>query len=153
MKRVLFALTALLLTCVPALAVAACNVTASVAFGPFNPLPGQQALSIGTVSVTCTGNVGDSASYTISISSGFGSFAARKMVSGSKSLVYNLYTDSGHTQVWGDGTGGTTTVSGIITLSSSSGTNTYSVSSLIAGGQNTAPAGTYSDSLSVTITY
>src|ERR1700676_3822335 len=94
--------------------------TSGVAFGAFNPLPGQSADTNGTIAVTCTGAVSDTASYTIMITSGMGSYYARKMVAGSVSLIYNLYKDSGCTQVWGDGPGSTSTVRDSVTLSSTS---------------------------------
>jgi spore coat protein U-like protein len=133
---------------------AVCTVsTSGVAFGSFNPLPGLSADTNGTIAVTCTGAVSDTATYTITITSGIGSFWARKMVAGSDSLTYNLYRDSGCTQVWGDGTADTSTVSASITLTSTSLTTNYVVYSRIVGGQRTVKAAAYSDNLLVTITY
>ena len=148
-------IAALLLACAVATAGnAVCTVSASgVAFGSFNPLPGLSADTNGTIAVTCSGAVSDTASYTITITSGMGSFSARKMVAGGDSLTYNLYRDSGCTQVWGDGTGSTSTVSASVTLTSSSLTTNYVVYSRIAGGQRTVKASAYSDNLLVTITY
>ena len=154
MKRAVLVFAALLLASVAGQAAATCSVTASLAFGSFNPLPGQLADTAGTISVTCTGNVNDSATYTIAIDAGLGSFAERKMVFGSNFLTYNLYRDSGCTQVWGDGiTGSTYAVADSMTLSSSSNTKNYVVYGRIASGQNTASAGNYGDSLVVTLTY
>lgn len=133
---------------------AVCTVaTSGVAFGSFNPLTGQSADTNGTIAVTCNGAPGDTATYTITIGSGLGSFSARKMLAGSDGLTYNLYKDSACSQVWGDGSGGTSTVSDSVTLTASSLTTNYVVYSRIAGGQRSAKAHTYSDSLLVTITY
>ena len=156
MKRVILSLAVMLLAI--AGAQAACIVstvsTSAVAFGSFNPLAGQSADTTGTISVTCTGVALTTASYTITIASGLGSFAARKMVSGSDNLTYNLYKDSAFTQVWGDGSGSTFTVSASVTIPLSlSITTNYVVYSRIASGQNTAKAHTYADSLLVTVTY
>src|ERR1700733_9255109 len=75
-----------------------CTVsTSGVAFGVFNPLAGQSADTNGTIAVTCRGAVSEKASYTITITSGLGSFSARKMLAGGNSLAYNLYRDSGCT--------------------------------------------------------
>lgn len=154
MNRALFSFAAFLVAGVGAQAAAVCTVsTSGVAFGSFNPLPGQSADTNGTISVTCTGMAGDSATYTITINQGLGSFAARRMVSGANGLVYNLYKDSGCSQVWGDGSGGTSVVSDSVTLTSSSLTTNYVVYSRIASGQNTARANTYNDNLLVTLTY
>jgi spore coat protein U-like protein len=154
MKRVILSLVAMLLASTGAQAAAVCTVsTSGVAFGSFNPLAGQSADTTGTISVTCTGTAGDSASYTVTINSGLGSFGSRKMYSGSDSLTYNLYKDSGCTQVWGDGSASTVSLSGSVTLTSSSATNNYVVYSRIASGQRAAKAHTYSDSLLVTVNY
>jgi spore coat protein U-like protein len=131
-----------------------CTVaTSGVAFGSYNPLPGASADTNATISVTCSGAAGDTAAYTITITAGLGSFSARKMVSGGDNLTYNLYKDSGCTQVWGDGSGGTSTISDSVTLISSSLTTNYVVYSRIAGGQRSAKAKTYSDSLLVTAVF
>jgi len=92
-------------------------------------------------------------SATIAITSGLGSFSARKMTAGSDSLTYNLYKDSTCTQVWGDGTGSTFTVSDSVTLTSTSVTTNYVVYSRIAAAQRGAKVNAYSDNLLVTVTY
>jgi spore coat protein U-like protein len=154
MKRILFSLAAMVLAIAGAQAAVCTVATSGVAFGSFNPLTGQSADTTGTVSVTCTGLPLTTANYTMTIASGLGSFTARKMVSGSDNLTYNLYKDSAFTQVWGDGSGSTFTVSDSVTIPLSlSITKNYVVYSRIASGQNTAKAGTYSDNLLVTITY
>ena len=133
---------------------AVCTVAVSgVAFGSFNPLSGQSASTNGTIAITCSGAASDTANYTITITAGLGSFSARKLVAGADTLSYNLYRDSGCTQVWGDGTAGTSTVSDSVTLTSTSVTTNYVVYSRIAGGQRMAKVNTYSDNLLVTLTY
>jgi spore coat protein U-like protein len=133
---------------------AVCTVsTSGVAFGSYNPLPGASANTNGTIAVTCSGAAGDAAAYTVTITAGLGSFSARKMLAGVDGLTYNLYKDSGCTQVWGDGSGGTSIVSDSVTLTSSSLTTNYVVYSRIAGGQRAAKANMYSDSLVVSVTY
>src|ERR1019366_5575678 len=99
MKRGILSFAAMLLAAVGAQGTPTCTVSASLAFGSFNPLPGTSANTTGTISVTCMGTVGDTANYTMTITSGLGSFSARKMVSGSHGVTYNLYRDSGCSQV------------------------------------------------------
>ena len=133
---------------------AVCTVSVSgVAFGSFNPFSGQSASTNGTIAVTCSGAASDTASYTITITSGLGSFSTRQLVAGGDTLTYNLYKDSGCTQVWGDGTAGTSTVSDSVTLTSTSVTTNYVVYSRIAAAQRGAKVNAYSDHLLVTITY
>jgi len=153
MKRVILLLATMLVAVTSAQAqLTTCTVsTSGVAFSPYNPLPGQSADTTGIISVTCSG-VG-MANYTVTINSGLGSFSGRKMFAGSHSLTYNLYKDSGFTQVWGDGTAGTVTVTGSTTVVVFPVTTNYVVYSRIAGGQNTAKVGAYADSLMVRVTY
>ncbi len=69
------------------------------------------------------------------------------MTNGTNTLQYNLYTTSGHTNVWGDGTGSTRTVGGNGTSSS-----TQTIYGNIPAGQDVS-AGTYSDSITLTISF
>lgn len=113
-----------------------------VNFGGYDFMSSQNLDSVGHVTVTCD----VSSSFSISLSTGLGSYASRTMQNGAHQLSYNLYTDPAHTMVWGDGTGGSVLVSG-------SGT---SVDEVVYG---SAPAGqnpylgTYSDAITVTLTF
>ncbi len=69
------------------------------------------------------------------------------MAKGADRLNYNLYTNSSHTIVWGDGTGVTVTVSG------NAATASHTVYGRIAGSQNAARLGAYTDSITVTVTF
>lgn len=68
-------------------------------------------------------------------------------------LNYNLYADGAHTLIWGDGTGGTSTVSDSYTLPASSSTRDYTVYGRISGAQSSAVAGNYLDTVLITVTY
>ncbi|HEV2271322.1 MAG TPA: spore coat U domain-containing protein [Steroidobacteraceae bacterium] len=122
---------------------AACSVTVvNVGFGGYDVFQQQDTETTGSVNVTCD----SSASYAISLSAGFGTFAARAMSNGSQQLDYNLFTDPQRLTIWGDGTSGTVTVS-------ATGTGgTYTVYGMIPALQN-VPAGSYSDTITVTVTY
>ncbi len=76
------------------------------------------------------------------------------MLSGANRLDYNIYFDAALTQIRGDGTGGSLTGSGTLTVSRFNRTD--STSSVIYGripaGQNAMP-GTYADTIVVTVTY
>lgn len=130
-----------------------CSVSATaLSFGPYDPTSATPRDSTGTVTVTCT-VFGLSASWDILLSTGSsGSFAPRRLFSGGNSLQYNVYTNAGRTQVWGDGTGGTAKVSDsqFILL----GTNQFSYTTYgrIPALQDRAP-GTYTDSITVTVNY
>ncbi len=102
-----------------------------------------------TLSVQCT----NTTPYAVSLNAGSNAggasnFSARAMKSGTRSLPYQLYVDVGHSSVWGDGTASSAT---------SSGTGTGNVQSLSIYGRlpslaNVVP-GSYSDTVTVTITY
>lgn len=103
-----------------------------------------------SVTISCVG--GDSSStvppVSISLGTGSGSFAKRAMTSGSSSLNYQIYTSASLAVVWGDGTGGSSPVTG-----------GGSSSSQIFTGYGEVPArqwvipGAYTDTLTVTVSY
>lgn len=126
------------------LAAATCGLNVQgVNFGSYDFQSSQNLDSVGHITVTCD----VSASYTIALSPGLtGSFASRIMQNGSHQLTYNLYTDPAHVSIWGDGTGGSTTVGG-------SGTSVdYTVYGSVPAGQNPY-VGSYSDAVTVTLTF
>jgi len=133
----------------PALA-ASCTVsTGGVAFGIYNTLGSQPDDSSGNITVSCTGTAGEVVNVTLSTATN-----TRNLQSGGRALVYQLYVDVGRTQVWGDGTSGTATITGSITVGSN-GTvlQSYYVYGRVAGGQSGAAAGSYSDTLLVTLSW
>ncbi|WP_194270556.1 Csu type fimbrial protein [Glaciimonas soli] len=130
-----------------------CSVAATgISFGPYAS-PGTTGITNpgGNVAVTCNG-LGLLVSYTITLSAGNGTFANRLLKLGSNTITYNVYSNSTYTQIWGDGTSGTSTISDSYILSLGSVVRNYPAYGSIPGGQN-KPAGTYSDTLTVTITY
>lgn len=162
MTRYLILLLAGLLSLVvaPGRAEAACNglgcsctVTATaVSFGNYNPIAATTNDATGTVQVTCTMVVALGGSYTIDLSAGSsGNAAQRTLKQGASSLNYNLYTDAGRSTVWGDGTGGSSHVSPTFTalLFVQQSATIYG---RIPAGQNVA-AGSYGDTITVTVTY
>jgi spore coat protein U-like protein len=99
-----------------------------------------------TISVQCANGI----SYNVGLDGGLNSgnnINARKMVMGTNSVAYQLYRDSSRTQVWGN-TVNTDTVQG---------TGNGSIQSLTVYGnvpvQTTPPAGTYQDTVVVSVTY
>lgn len=120
-----------------------CNVSSSgVSFGSYDPFSNQSLDTTGNVNVSCD----VSASYSIALSQGGGSYASRAMTSGGHLLYYNLYTDATRTIVWGDGTASTATIS-------SSGTiGNHTVYGRIPARQN-ANVGAYNDVITMTLTF
>ena len=130
---------------------AAVNCTVNVPavnFGTYDTRSSDSSAT--TVTIDCTGlGPTKSVSYTLTASSGPGSYSNRQMVSGSQAISYNLYTNSAHSAIWGDGTSGTATYSGTVTNASPSATVT--VYGLINSGQNVAPGG-YGTTAPITVT-
>lgn len=125
-----------------------CTVsTVPVAFGSYVPSLGTPTDGVGTININCDKAP---ASNPISISAGrSGSFTSRTMSNGKSNLSYNLYTSAARTQVWGDGTGGSAKVS-----YGGGGAKTFAITvyGRITALQNVT-AGSYSDSLLVTISF
>jgi spore coat protein U-like protein len=127
-----------------------CTASASgVSFGTYNLLSATPLASTGTVTVNCSGAfVIGNTTVTIDLSTGqSGSFTTRKLGTG---FSYNLYQDAAHTQIWGDGTGGSTQYSGTLTTGQTSLTAT--VYGQVPALQNPAP-GSYTDTITVTVNY
>lgn len=125
-----------------------CSISATnLNFGVYDPGAGDLD-GTSTLTATCTENT----SYNIGLDAGTNSASAvattRAMDDGASSyLDYELYRESGHTTVWGD-------EPGVDTLDGTAvgGDETHTVYGQIPGGQY-VPAGSYSDTITVTITY
>ena len=148
----------LLLGLLPSWAAAqTCSVSASAtAFGSYSPLSASNNDANGSVTLTCSANaLAALVSYTASLSSGgASSFSPRKMSSSGHLLQYQLYTSVARSTVWGDGTGGTSTVAGTLLTSALLTTNvTLTVYGRIPGSQSTVAAGSCSDTITVTVAY
>lgn len=149
----------LLLGAQHAYAAVTCTVSATgPSFGTYNPLSASPALANGSVTATCTltGNSSTTVNITSSYSKGSSNtYSSRTMKSGTNVLNYNLYFDAAFTQIRGDGTGGSQTGGGTLNLTPSSRTQTTPDSVIygrVPAGQDVA-AGSYSDTIVVTITY
>jgi len=99
-----------------------------------------------TIQVTCT----NTTPYNIGLDAGTGTGATvttRKMTSSGVTINYTLYSDSGHTTVWGN-TIGTNTVS----ATGNGNAQNYTVYGRVPS-QTTPAPGSYSDTVTVTVTY
>lgn len=158
-RRLLAASAMLAGALLPASPAKAQNCTASaapVAFGNYNVFSALPTDSTGTVTLSCAPNlVSLLLGYSIALSpGGSGSFAARRMSNGAGTLNYQLYTGLLHTTVWGDGTGGSSVVSGGLTLSVLTGVNvSHTVYGRIPAQQAAAQPGAHADTITVTISY
>jgi spore coat protein U-like protein len=152
------ALSALVLAASPTLAQAqtetgthSCTIDATeVAFGSVTAL--SEARTTGTITLACAGN-GANNRVTISLSSGIGSFARRTMRMGTNVLAYNLFSDSAATDIWGDGTAGSTPVTLVFNYQTGT-TITQMVTVFAVLPAQTPPApGAYTDLIVVTVNF
>ena len=125
-----------------------CAITTSpVAFGTVTTLAAALPAS-GSVTVTCTSNGG---SYTVAFNGGTtagGTISQRKLTNGTDTINYNLYTTTGYTAVLGDGTTGQT-VGG----TGNGAAQVYNVYGQTAANQNSKSVGTYTDTVTATVTF
>ena len=99
-----------------------------------------------TIQVTCT----NTTPYNVGLDAGTGSgatVATRKMTSGANTVNYTLYSNSGRTTVWGN-TVGTDTVG----ATGNGSAQSYTVYGRVPAQAAPAP-GTYTDTITVTVTY
>jgi spore coat protein U-like protein len=77
------------------------------------------------------------------------------MKNGASSLEYNLYTTNALASVWGDGTASTATRTGTGTGLSAAGEQTLTVYGALpnSAANQDAPAGSYLDTITVTVSY
>jgi spore coat protein U-like protein len=133
-----------------------CEVSATdLVFGVYDPLQAAPHDGAGIVTVRCTVTLlAVLASWEVLLSTGnSGTYAARALTSGGNTLFYNLYTTAARTTVWGNGAGGSGKVGASSTLLPT-GTSTYNYNlyGRIPVAQD-RPAGTYTDSIVVTLNY
>jgi spore coat protein U-like protein len=144
--------------CARAVVVVNCTVSSGgIAFGIYNPLSGAGLTSTGSLLINCSGSGTGSTSVTVgvSLSTGLsGTYATRKMLSGLNALNYNIFWETTHQNIMGDGTGGSHSGSGgpITVFAGGSVQFTGTMYGLIPALQDVAP-GSYADVIVVTVTY
>jgi len=131
---------------------AACSVTASnLAFNIYNPILAAALNASTTINVTCT----NGSTYNIGLDSGSGTGATvanrlmTRLSGGTDTIAYSLYQNAGLTTVWGP-TIGTNTYSGTGTGTSQPIT-VYGT--IFAANATSIPPASYSDTVTVTVTY
>ena len=144
---------------------ATCTVSSTgMAFGAYQPLTFAGKLtsvdntSIANVRVVCTGLLAQGG-YTISLGPstyGTGNLISTRYLNnttnGGAYMAYNIFTEITHITIWGNGTTGSL-VTGTSALILGTSTNNHNVYGKVPAGQNTLKAGSFSDSLTMTLTY
>jgi spore coat protein U-like protein len=121
------------------------NSSSTLSFGSQGVL-GANVDNTSTIQVQCT----NTTPYNIGLDAGTGTGATvttRKMSNGANTINYSLYSDSGRATVWGN-TIGTNTVA----ATGSGASQSYTVYGRVPP-QTTPAAATYTDTITVTVTY
>jgi len=136
-----------------------CTVaTTGVSFGVYDATLVTPTDSVGNVTVRCSHAGGGAAktSYTVALSGGSsGTFARRTMRAGKSALDYNLFSSAARTQVWGNGSSGSTLVGGSLLVNPGQFTtneNVHSIYGRIPALQSPEP-GNYADTILVTLSF
>ena len=122
-----------------------CTVSmTSVAFGTVSVLPGTAVSTTATVTVTCSGGSGSSDLACVSIGCGSACDATSRQMTGPSGSTarYDLYTDSGHTSLWGSWHTGYDTAGVPVTVPKNSSANVTVYGQFLAS-QQTDAAGAY----------
>ena len=137
-----------------------CTVSAvGVNFGVYEPFIATPDDSVGQITVICTHVSGPATEvrYTLTLSTGgSGSFAPRRLRAGSALLGYNLWSDPALSSIWGNGSGGTVIVTGLLKVGPGVGNGVRTAVHPIYGripALQDAAEGDYLDSIVATLTY
>jgi spore coat protein U-like protein len=153
-----FATAALLLASAPAHAVFTCNGSnVSMSLGTYNGFQAT-ALDASAVFVVSCSRLGGAATQPITVgigpSSVSGAIATRqlRLAAGTDLLNYNLYRDAGRSIVWGSTLGTNTVTQNLTVPNRASRSATFTIFARVNALQDVR-AGTYNDSLTVTVTF
>ncbi|HSV46547.1 MAG TPA: spore coat U domain-containing protein [Ramlibacter sp.] len=137
-----------------------CTLSSSgLAFGAYQPLTFSGKLlsddrtSDASISIVCTGIVAGG-SYSIALGPSLAGASSNPRylanVQGGPNMAFNIFREPTHTTVWGDGgTGGLLTGS----IAAGDSNQSHSVYGKIPGGQNTVRAGSFTGTMTMTLTY
>jgi spore coat protein U-like protein len=149
-RRVLLAALGIFLAALADARAQSCSVSATnLAFGDVTSaiLANQASTTTGTISYSCTGATANSTLTVCVALDTYNSSNTRSMTSGSNTLTYQIYSNSGYTTAWGDASNGGIVTVQLPTNSSGAASGSSTVYAEILTGQTTAPTGSYSETL------
>jgi spore coat protein U-like protein len=121
--------------------------TNAIDFSNYSPLDTTDRTATATLSVTCTNSTPFMVTFNAGTTSG-ATLAQRKLANGANTLNYNLYKDSAHALILNE----TNTLTGTGATTAAPSAVDFTVYASIPKNQN-AVAGSYSDTITVTVTY
>lgn len=135
----------------------------TINFGAYDVVSGAPLDGAGSFSVTCRLDRHRQRSTRVAYTARLATAAARQLAppAGSDRLSYDVYVDAARTQPWGDGTGGTFTIGGAVTISGRSSVSDaprYYYGRIAPGGQDVSaaspgpPPTAYRQTLTITVT-
>jgi spore coat protein U-like protein len=141
-----------------ALAIDCTVATSGVAFGAYDATLASPTDSVGNITVRCNhvGGGAQKTSYTVALSAGSsGDFARRTMRAGKSTLDYNLFSSATRTQVWGNGSSGSTLVGGSLLVNPGKFTINEIVHPIYGRipPQQSPEPGSYSDTVLITLSF
>ena len=144
---------ALFAAAAPAFGASICSITAlpTLSFPPYDVFVGAPTTTSGIATIRCTGS-GGLANFTVGMgqSATSGTIAGRQMAQqgagNTGRLNYNIYKDGGFSNLWGDGTAGTTP----LVVTTAGPTTQVSIYGKIDPGQD-APVGNYKDTVVMSV--
>ena len=152
-KRILILLLALAPAAAGAATTCSFSSTPGMSFGAYDDSSATATDATTSIVVSCARSGGPTpvnATLQAGPSAGSGLIATRSMRSGANVMNYNLYRDSGRSQVWGQTSGVDTSSISITVPNNGSASGTFVIYGRIPALQN-VPAGPYSDSVLLTI--
>ena len=136
---------------------ASCTVSSSgLGFGLYNPF-GLTALdSTGSITLNCLGAAGEAVAFQVSASTGFSQTYGSRLMRGPHEpflLSYNLYVDPARSTIWGDGSGTSAVITGLIAFPLPSAiTRLVDFYGRIPARQNVRPQ-SYQDTIVITVNF
>lgn len=129
-----------------------------VAFGVYDAALTAPTDATGSLVVRCTHQGGGAtrANYTAGLSAGSsGTYAQRRMRSGTSVLGYNLFDSATYSRVWGNGTGGSALVAGSLLVNPGNYVINEAIHPIYGRipAQQSVDTGAYSDTILVTLTF
>jgi spore coat protein U-like protein len=125
------------------------TIVSGVSFGAYDVFNAAATVANGTIRYECANFPAGGQVVSIAFSRGnAATFSPRIMLNGLQQLQYNLYLDAGFTNIWGDGTGGTS----IYSVNTSGAGTSLTIFGRVPAGQDLT-AGSYMDTITATMNW